>query len=200
MPDESVEDAQRASMTRALAALDLREVGTATIRVDAGGDIGDLGASTADDATHAPQHADPGNGTDTPEPRYDDVQDDIPREPSKYELDAAAKAPAAPPLDTSDPDIDPDAYKPKRAAVIAMFSATPPGRRMIRPGTSAPRSIAAGARAMMSHRTAPMLRMSGLCAMPLHRLPPPRRQAAIGGATGTGPGVDPRPGGATVPP
>ena len=48
MPDESVEDAQRASMTRALAALDLREVGTATIRVDAGGDIGDLGASTAD--------------------------------------------------------------------------------------------------------------------------------------------------------
>ncbi len=48
MADESFQDAQRVSMGRALAALDLREIGTATIRVEAAGDIGDLGASTAD--------------------------------------------------------------------------------------------------------------------------------------------------------
>lgn len=48
MADESIADAQQASMSTALATLDLREVGTATIRIDVGGDVGSLGASTAD--------------------------------------------------------------------------------------------------------------------------------------------------------
>ena len=51
---------------------------------------------------------------------------------------------------------------PKRRSVIAMFIATPPGSRVIRPGTSEPSRIEVGERPMMSHRTEPMQRMSGV--------------------------------------
>jgi hypothetical protein len=51
---------------------------------------------------------------------------------------------------------------PKRRSVIAMFIATPPGSRVMRPGTSDPSRIAVGERPMMSHRTEPMQRMSGV--------------------------------------
>lgn len=43
-----------------------------------------------------------------------------------------------------------------------MFIATPPGIRVIRPGTSEPTRIAEGARPMISHRTEPMQRMVGV--------------------------------------
>ena len=42
-----------------------------------------------------------------------------------------------------------------------MFIATPPGSRVIRPGTSEPRRIEVAERPMISHRTEPMHRMSG---------------------------------------
>ncbi len=50
-------------------------------------------------------------------------------------------------------------------SVIAMFIATPPGSRVIRPGTSDPSRIEVGDRPMMSHRTEPMHRMSGVMAV-----------------------------------
>jgi hypothetical protein len=48
---------------------------------------------------------------------------------------------------------------PNRASVMAMFMATPPGRREIRPATSDPCRIATGARPITSQRTEPMQRM-----------------------------------------
>jgi hypothetical protein len=58
---------------------------------------------------------------------------------------------------------------PNRRSVTAMFSATPPGNRVIRPGTSDPTCIAAGDRPMMSHRKEPMHRMSGVMPRSWHR-------------------------------
>ena len=51
---------------------------------------------------------------------------------------------------------------PKRRRVIAMFIATPPGRRVIRPGTSEPTRMWLAARPITSQRTEPMQRISGL--------------------------------------
>ncbi len=55
--------------------------------------------------------------------------------------------------------------RPWAPRVAAMFIATPPGRRVMRPGTSSPGDMARGVRPMMSHRTAPMQRMSGRAVM-----------------------------------
>jgi hypothetical protein len=49
---------------------------------------------------------------------------------------------------------------PNRVHVMAMFMATPPGKRVMRPGTSDPWRIAKGARPITSHRTDPMHTMS----------------------------------------
>ena len=48
------------------------------------------------------------------------------------------------------------------AKVAAMFNATPPGKRVMRPGTSPPKAKGTCVRPMMSHRTEPMQRMSGV--------------------------------------
>ena len=53
--------------------------------------------------------------------------------------------------------------KPNRASVIAMFIATPPGKRLIRPGTSEPCRIWQAERPITSQRTLPMHRISGGC-------------------------------------
>ena len=46
--------------------------------------------------------------------------------------------------------------------MTAMFIATPPGRRVIRPGSSEESRIEVGERPITSHRTEPMQRISGV--------------------------------------
>ena len=60
---------------------------------------------------------------------------------------------------------------PNRRKVVARFIATPPGNRVIRPGTSEPSRIDVAERPMMSHSTDPMQRMSGVMVRFLRRTP-----------------------------